>query len=211
VRVGKLLDAAPPACELSVVDEEGAQGRHWDMQVGVSAVGQVLAACAADGRALDQVFYCSHEAAAVSEASAETLPCSAVLDASGYTWTPALASLPPRDASTAEAAGRGDGGDEGEGLEVQEVEEWPEERAAAHTTAVLTVPALVGAVAYAGAVWRGLAVFPPPARSFYSFAELLPPTGIALYVANNIRASIMDKRPSRPLIAWSTPPDADDD
>jgi hypothetical protein len=81
VRVGKLLDAAPPACELSVVDEEGAQGRHWDMQVGVSAVGQVLAACAVDGRALDQVFYCSHEAAAVSEASAETLTCSAVLDA----------------------------------------------------------------------------------------------------------------------------------
>jgi hypothetical protein len=102
---------------------------------------------------------------------------------SGYTWTPALASLPPRDASTAEAAGRGDGGDEGEGLEVQEVEEWPEERAAAHTTAVLTVPALVGAVAYAGAVWRGLAVFPPPARSFYSFAELLPVRAGALLLA----------------------------
>ena len=48
------------------------------------------------------------------------------------------------------------------------------EGAAPHTTAVLTVPALVVVAAYAGAVWRGLATFPPPARSLYSFAELLP-------------------------------------
>ncbi len=82
VRVGKLLLAAPPASVLCVADEEGAQGRHWDMQVGVSAVGQVLAAFAAEGRALDQVVYCSHEAAAAgSHASASALSCSAVLDA----------------------------------------------------------------------------------------------------------------------------------
>ncbi len=90
---------------------------------------------------------------------------------SGYTCTEALASLPPRDPSATEAAALGHGLDEGLGLEVQE---WPEEPAAPHTTAVFTVPALMGAAAYAGAVWRGLATFPPPARSFYSFAELLP-------------------------------------
>ena len=81
MRVGKLLDAAPPACELSVAHEEGVQGRHWDMQVGVSAVGQLLAACAAEGRALDQVVYCSHEAAAAASQASSPLMCSAVLDA----------------------------------------------------------------------------------------------------------------------------------
>jgi hypothetical protein len=80
VRAGKLLDAAPPGWQLRVADEKGAKGQHWNMQVDATSVGEVLAACAAEGRALDQLVYCWHEAPAAWDASAEPLPCSAVLD-----------------------------------------------------------------------------------------------------------------------------------
>lgn len=45
--------------------------------------------------------------------------------------------------------------------------------AQAHSNAVLGLPVLVAAVAYAGGVARGLLALPPPPRSLYTFAELV--------------------------------------
>jgi hypothetical protein len=200
-----------------VTDEEGAKGQHWNMQVDATSVGEVLAACAGEGRALDQVMYCWHQPPAPWDASGEPLACSGVLDGrclhaspvplspvspfrcapftplsffggvgwvgglatwmvcfvSGYTVSSSLPTLAPPDAS-----GQGDGSQADARPSVADDKRWQQasavEAAAPHTTAVLTVPALVVVAAYAGAVWRGLATFPPPARSLYSFAELLP-------------------------------------
>ena len=198
-----------------MTDEEGAKGQHWNMQVDATSVGEVLAACAGEGRALDQVMYCWHQPPAPWDASGEPLACSGVLDGrclhaspvplspvspfryapftplsffggvgwvgglatwmvcfvSGYSVTRTLPTLAALDASR-QADAR-----QAEGSPVEATSSGAAsavEGAAPHTTAVLTVPALVMAAAYAAAVWRGLATFPPPARSLYSFAELLP-------------------------------------
>jgi hypothetical protein len=90
---------------------------------------------------------------------------------SGYTVTRTLPTLAALDASMQADARQAEAPSTGENDKKQAS---AVEGAAPHTTAVLTVPALVMAAAYAAAVWRGLATFPPPARSLYSFAELLP-------------------------------------
>ena len=186
----------PPEKGLCIESEGDGGGRcgGWGVEMNVVDLAGLLAACAVEGRGLNQVLYCRYAEGSGAE------DWSAALDATGYKSTPFLATSSLPSGSDAEGREGEDGGSVDGGKEPgTSMEEGgyidPGDPIPAHTTAVLSAPLVLAGVVYAVAVQRGLAFWPPKERTLFDIAEVMPFLGLTLFFVNTLRASVMDKRP----------------
>jgi hypothetical protein len=196
IRAPAIVEEVPSSeAQFCIEDDQGSGAVStggWDQLMASSHVASLMAVCAAEGGALDSTLYCSYSPGGSGASTSASSSCASswgtALATAGLTAAGPLPDLPGRDPAE---EGGGEGG-EGAGREAMPM----------YTSAVLSVPVLAAAAAYAVAVAEGVVVFPPREAQLFAFASVLPGTGLAFYTANAIRGAVMDKRPARPVLPW---------